>query len=75
MRKIRASELGNFLYCQRSWWYDLQGEKSENQTEMDLGSQVHSVHAKGVKQGSLLQRLALVLFLIGILLFFWSLLQ
>jgi len=38
MRKISASELGSFLYCQRSWWYAQQGEKSENQSEMDLGS-------------------------------------
>mgnify|MGYP000876715773 CR=1 FL=1 len=74
MRKIRASELGNFLYCQRSWWFDLQGEKSENQAEMDLGTQVHQLHAKAVKQGALLKGLAIALFLLGVLLFFWSLL-
>lgn len=72
MRKISASELGAFLYCQRSWWYTRQGEKSENQPEMDLGSQVHHSHARNVKHAQLLQWLGLVLLLAGVILLVWS---
>jgi hypothetical protein len=74
MRKISASELGAFLYCQRSWWYARQGEKSENQTEMDLGSQVHHSHVRNVKHAQLFQWLGLALFLAGVILLVWSLL-
>lgn len=75
MRKISASELGAFLYCQRSWWYALQGEKSENQPEMDLGSQVHQSHSRTVKQSQLFQWLGLALLIAGVCLLIWSLLS
>ena len=72
MRKISASELGAFLYCQRSWWYARQGENSENQSEMDLGSQVHRSHARNVKHSQLFQWLGLALLLAGMILLIWS---
>ena len=75
MRKISASELGAFLYCQRSWWYACQGEKSENQPEMDLGSQVHHSHTRNVKHAQLFQWLGLVLLLAGVTLLIWSMLS
>lgn len=74
MRKISASELGAFSYCQRAWWYAHNGEKSENQPEMELGSQVHHVHARQVKQSLLLQWLGVGLVLAGVILLLWSLL-
>ncbi len=74
MRKISASELGTFLYCQRSWWYARHGEKSENQPEMDLGSQVHHIHSRNVKQSQVIQWLAFLLFLVGFILLLWYLL-
>ncbi len=75
MRKISASELGAFLYCQRSWWYARQGENSENQSEMDLGSQVHRSHARNVKHSQLFQWLGLALLLAGMILLIWSMLS
>ena len=75
MRKISASELGTFLYCQRSWWYARQNEKSENQPVMDLGSQVHHSHARNVKHSLLFQWLGLALLLAGLLLLIWSMLS
>jgi len=51
-----------------------QGEKSENQTEMDLGSQVHHSHVRNVKHAQLFQWLGLALFLAGVILLVWSLL-
>lgn len=75
MRKISASELGAFLYCQRSWFYARQGEKSENQPEMDLGSEVHHSHSRTMKQSQVLKWLGLALLIAGICLLIWSLLS
>ena len=72
MRKISASELGAFLYCQRSWWYNRQGEKSENQSAMDLGSQVHHSHSREVRHSQLLHWLGLAFLFVGIVLLVWS---
>lgn len=73
MRKISASELGAFLYCQRAWFYARQGESSENQNIMDLGSRVHQSHARRVRKSELLRWTAKGLLALGILFLLWSL--
>jgi hypothetical protein len=73
MRKISASELGSFLYCQRSRWYAQQVEKSANKSEMDLGSQVHYSHARTVKQSQLYQWLGVALLMGGMSVLVWRL--
>ena len=47
-RTIRASELGTYLYCQRAWWYQKKGERSENQREMSVGTRIHETHGRSV---------------------------
>jgi hypothetical protein len=54
---IKASEIGEYLYCQRAWWYRLQGESSANVQELALGSQTHARHGWGLRRVGL-QRLA-----------------
>ena len=44
MRAIRASELGTYLYCKRAWWYQQNGEPSQNQAEMSGGTGFHPAH-------------------------------
>ncbi|MFZ3070416.1 MAG: hypothetical protein WA110_04760 [Anaerolineaceae bacterium] len=68
MRTLRASELGNFLYCQRSWWYQRQGLKSENQLEMGDGIDFHRMHAREVKLTVKYKVVAIVLLLLAVLL-------
>ena len=63
-QQINASELGTFLYCRRAWWYQKNGEKSANQAQMNLGTQLHEEHGKQVMQTGCLQTIA-ILFLLG----------
>ena len=72
MRVIKASELNSFLYCERAWWYQLQGEPSANQSAMDAGTQSHQTHARQVKLvpvliviAALLVLIALIIILVG----------
>ena len=66
---ITASEIGNYLYCQRSWWYQAQGLASEKVEELAKGSQAHNLHGNRFRRarqirlaGWLLLSLALILF-------------
>jgi CRISPR/Cas system-associated exonuclease Cas4 (RecB family) len=68
MRVIRSSEIGNYLYCRRAWWYRSHGFESENQAELAGGTELHRVHGRKVlasglwrTAGFLLLMLALVL--------------
>lgn len=63
MRTIRASELGNFLYCRRAWWYHAQGMPSQNQTELTGGNAFHRRHGRGVFFSDFLRTAAWVLLL------------
>ena len=73
MRKVRASELGSFNYCQRAWWYQQQGLPSGNQTAMDAGSHEHREHSRGVKLAVFYKWLALVALLAALCLALWML--
>lgn len=66
MRVIRASEIGAYLYCHRSWWYRLQGIESENQTEMSAGGSFHLQHGKSVLTAALLRAAGWILLLAAV---------
>ena len=63
MATIRASEIGNYLYCRRAWWYRKQGVQSENQTELASGTQLHQRHGREVIASGLTRGLAMLLLL------------
>ncbi len=73
MRKVRASELGSFNYCQRAWWYQQQNMPSENQEAMEAGSHEHREHSRGVKLAVFYRWLALGTLVIAIVLALWML--
>ncbi len=48
-KPISASEIGRFLYCERSWWYSLQGEESSQHEALAQGARQHEVFAGEVR--------------------------
>jgi CRISPR/Cas system-associated exonuclease Cas4 (RecB family) len=58
MRTVRVSEIGAFLYCKRSWWYQKQGIESANLAEMAVGTELHRRHGRGVFATGCLRLLA-----------------
>lgn len=62
MRIIRASEVNNFLYCQRSWQYRLKGIQPSNTRELDSGTRMHDEHGRMVVGAWLLRTTAFLLF-------------
>lgn len=67
MRAIRSSEIGNYLYCRRAWWYRKTGTPSENQIELAAGTDLHRRHGRQALASLLTRTLGLILLLAAIL--------
>ena len=68
MPVIRSSDIGNYLYCRRAWWYKKQGFESENQAELASGSEIHRQHGRKVVASQLTRLLALILLFVALIL-------
>jgi CRISPR/Cas system-associated exonuclease Cas4 (RecB family) len=68
MRIIRASEIGTYLYCQRAWWYRLQGVAPEHQEVINAGIKYHRSHSRQVFASKLLRFLAFAMLTVAIVL-------
>ncbi len=68
---ISASEIAEYLYCERSWWYRLQGilPSASASKVMKDGTEAHEVFAKEVQRVSAQSRLASRLLWLGTALF------
>ena len=64
---IRASDIGNYLYCRRAWRYRKDGVESENQAELVAGTELHRQHGRKTLSALLLRTLGMVLLLSAIL--------
>lgn len=67
MRAIRSSEIGNYLYCRRAWWYRKTGTPSENQAELNAGTELHRRHGRQVLASALTRTVGWILLLGAIL--------
>jgi CRISPR/Cas system-associated exonuclease Cas4 (RecB family) len=68
MSIIRSSDIGNYVYCRRAWWYRKQGFESQNQTELAAGTEIHRQHGRQVLAAGLTRSLGLILLLVSLIL-------
>jgi len=68
MPVIRSSDIGNYMYCRRAWWYRKQGYESANQAELASGTELHRKHGRKVLLAGLLRILAFLLLLVALVL-------
>jgi hypothetical protein len=67
MSIIRASDIGNYLYCRRAWRYRRDGIESANKIEFAAGTELHRRHGRKTLAALLLRGLGLILLLVAIL--------
>ena len=59
---IRASEIAEYVYCNRAWWLkQAKGWQTANTRPLAAGSRYHNKHGNQVRQVPWLRRLAYVL--------------
>lgn len=68
MPVIRSSDIGNYLFCRRAWWYRKQGFQSKNQAELASGAELHRKHGREVMAAGLFRSLGLLLVLVALVL-------
>ncbi len=72
MKIIRASEIASYQFCNRAWWYQLQGYEPDNQAELARGKEIHNRHFYRVTAITCLQVLAYgMLVLAGVAALVW----
>jgi len=74
MRVIRASEIGDYVFCRRAWWLRyVRGLRSANVRELAEGTAAHAAHGQTVQAAAALRAAALILFLAALSIFALSL--
>jgi CRISPR/Cas system-associated exonuclease Cas4 (RecB family) len=68
MRTIRASEIGTYLFCQRAWWFRIQGYSTENEKELAAGTTIHLQHTRLVWISGCIRAIAYILLITAIIL-------
>ena len=68
MAVIRSSDIGNYLYCRRAWWYRKQGVESENQAALAAGTEIHKQHGRKVIASTINRSVGIVLLFIALIL-------
>jgi CRISPR/Cas system-associated exonuclease Cas4 (RecB family) len=66
---IRASEIGEYIYCHRAWWLrHVQGVEPENLAVLERGRKAHGRHARRVERVALATLAARLLVLVAAIL-------
>ena len=64
---IRSSDIGDYLYCRRAWWYRKQGVESANQAELAAGTEIHVKHGRQALASSISRMIGLVLLMVALM--------
>ena len=65
---IRASEIGDYIYCKRKWFLrHRRGLRSVNREEMAAGTVHHERHAYWLNRSRLAGRMAVAMLLLGLI--------
>jgi CRISPR/Cas system-associated exonuclease Cas4 (RecB family) len=71
IRTIRASELGDYSYCSRAWWYrhvlKISPPSTEALSRLQEGTIAHQAHGRSVALSTTLRALGIALALLGLL--------
>lgn len=69
MQMIRASEVGEYIYCARAWWLRrVAGETPTGQERREYGTLLHARHSRSIALSVLLLWVAGLLLAAGVLL-------
>lgn len=67
LRVVRASELGEYLYCRRAWWlHQVRGYASSKGQRLAEGTAAHAGHGRQVGLAAALRVLAVLLFIVAV---------
>jgi CRISPR/Cas system-associated exonuclease Cas4 (RecB family) len=70
---IKASEIGEYLYCQRAWWLKRElGVSSQNIRALEVGQKYHQTHGHLVFRARYGRQVALVLLFLAALIAIWQ---
>lgn len=68
-RVLRASEIGEYIFCHRAWWlHRVQGLESANREQMARGTERHAAHGRTVQRAGWLRRAAFALLALAVFL-------
>jgi hypothetical protein len=71
MRVLRASELGEYSYCSRAWWYrhilKIAPPSAEGASRLEAGIRAHARHGRAVALSTTLRAIGIALALLGLL--------
>jgi len=74
MPVIRASAIGNYLYCRRAWWYRKKGVQPENLAELAAGTDLHRQHGRQILAAGITRWIGMILFIAALVLLvaYWT---
>ncbi len=63
---IRASEIGQYVFCHRAWWLGtVKGYRPVNETVLHAGTQVHLQHGRAVATSQRWSQIGYSLLVVG----------
>lgn len=72
---IRASEIGEYVYCRRAWWLKrVKNLQTSNVRQLKVGKNYHHQHGVQVRRFIWLRRLAYAMIFIAVTIFVFQLL-